>query len=184
VRAPVTFALVGLTLLACSAQAVPPPTPSETAVSGLRAAAAVELALDEIASDAVDVAELRALLDDAGFQAAVSRSYSKLRGAVRRVDVRVVRFATEDGAERYLAWLESHAEDIIGDASPATGPEIPRASLFLHLPGGCCPKETPVVLAAWRERHDVVRVLVAGPSADVSAAAEYVADVQRWWEVA
>jgi len=182
VRAPVTVAIVGLALLACGSQAVPPPTPPENAVSGLRAATAVELALEEVASDAVDVAELRTLLDDAGFQAAVSRSYSRPHGAVRRVDVRVVRFATEDGAERYLTWIESHAEDVIGDASPATGLQIPRASLYLHLPEGCCPKETPIVLAAWRQGRDVVRVLVAGPGADGRAIAGLVVEVQRWAE--
>jgi hypothetical protein len=182
VRAPVTVAVVGLALLACGSRAVPPPTPPESALSGLRAAAAVELAIDEIASDAVDVDELSALLDDAGFQAAVSRSYSRPHGGIRRVDVRVVRFATEEGAERYLTWIESHAEDVIGDASAATGLQIPRASLFLHLPGGCCPKETTVVLAAWRDGQDVVRVLLAGPGADGRATAGYVIEVQRWAE--
>lgn len=139
------------------------------------------MAPEDVAADAVDPAELRALLDDAGFESAVQRAFTRPHGSIRRVDVRVLRFATEDGAERYLAWLRGHVDEVIGEAHPATELQVPPTTLFLHVPSGCCPKETPIVLAAWRDGSDVVRVLVVGPDAD-GRATGFVTAVERWWE--
>jgi len=182
VRARVALAIVGLTLSACGSDAVPPPAPPGGAVSGLRASTAIELASDEVASDALDAGELQTILDEAGFESAVERSYSGPLGAIRRVDVRVVRFSTEGGAERYLSWLEGHVEDVIGQADPAAELQSPPTSLFLHLPGGCCPKDPSVALAAWRVGRDVLRVIVSGPGADGETATKFVTSVERWWE--
>lgn len=174
--------MVVFTLGGCGPEATPPPAPPDDAVQGLRATATVELASDDVAADAVDPTELRAMLDDAGFESAVQRAYTRPHGSIRRVDVRVVRFSTEEGAERYLAWLRDHVDEVIGDADPAKELRVPPTTLFLHLPSGCCPKETPIVLAAWRDGLDVVRVLVAGPGADGRAATGFVTEVERWWE--
>ena len=181
-RARVALAIVGLALAACGSETAPPPAPPEDAVQGLRAATAIALASDDVAAEAIDPIKLQTVLDEAGFESAIQRTFARPRGSIRRVDVRVVRFSTEDGAQRYLAWLQDHVEDVIGDADPATELQVPRATLFLHLPSGCCPKETPIVLAAWRDGLDVVRVLVAGPGADGRAATGFVTEVERWWE--
>jgi hypothetical protein len=182
VRARVALAIVGLALSACASGAARPPTPPEDIVSGLRAATATELASDAVAADALHAGELRTLLEDAGFESAVERSYSGPNGAVRRVDVRVVRFSSADGAERYLSWLQAHVEDVIGQADPAAALEIPPASVFLHLPGGCCPKDPSVALAAWRDGRDVLRVIVSGPGADGQTASTFIVRVERWWK--
>ena len=142
----------------------------------------IELTSDDVASDALDAGELRALLQDAGFESAVERSYSGPNRAVRRVDVRVVRFSTEDGAERYLSWLQDHVEEVIGQADPAAALETPPTSVFLHLPGGCCPRDPSVALAAWRDGRDVLRVIVSGPGADGDTASTFIVSIERWWE--
>jgi hypothetical protein len=186
-RARVALVIAALVLLACgrapsstsASSASPIPTPPEDALAGLRALSASELGSDAVAADAVDASQLRALLEEAGFVSAVGRAYSRPRGPVRRVDVRVVRFASETGAERYLAWLEGHADDVIGAAEAVP---MSTTTLFLHLQGGCCPHDQATALAAWRDGRDVVRVIVSGPGADETTVPGYVSSVERWWD--
>jgi hypothetical protein len=186
-RARVALLIVGFVLIACgrapaAPSASPIPTPAVDALTGLRALSASELGSDEVAADAVDADRLLTLLDEAGFVSAVGRAYSRPRGPVRRVDVRVVRFATVDGAERYLTWLESHADDVIGAAEAVRASPGSTTTLFLHLQGGCCPHDQATALAAWRDGRDVVRVIVSGPGADETTVPGYVSSVERWWE--
>ncbi len=185
-RARVALVIAVFVLAACGRNAVAPsapslPLPAEDAVAGLRPLSATELGPHDVAGDALDAGQLGTLLADAGFESAVGRSYSRPRGPVRRVDVRVVRFATDAGAERYLAWLKDHPDDLIGavDVLPVALPSI--TTLFLHLPGGCCPHDQSAVLATWRDGRDVIRVIVSGPGADEGTAIDYIASVERWW---
>ncbi|GIU99875.1 MAG: hypothetical protein KatS3mg014_1491 [Actinomycetota bacterium] len=132
-------------------------------LDGLRGAPPVTLDAEAVAGDALGSEGLAELLEEAGFVTASERTYVGAGAAIRRVVVRVVRFSSPAGAERYLSWLRSHASEVIGDA---TAVPWDVGSAFVHEPGGCCPKEQPSLLAAWRLGPEVVRVIAAGPGAD------------------
>lgn len=179
-RRRVALVAVGLVALAaCASESTPPEAPPAGAVSDLRASEAVRLDEERIAADAIDQAELSSLLGDAGFESAVERRYAGPGGEIRRVEVRVVRFGTSDGAERYLAWVVDHVEELIGEAAPATSTPGMPTSVYVHVPGGCCPKETVLALSAWRDGRDVLRVLVAGPGADGAAGIDLIASIRQ-----
>jgi hypothetical protein len=147
-------------------------------VPNLRPAPPVELTAQQLAAEATDPGQLAALLDDAGFETAVVRSYAGgPAAAVRRADIRVIRFGSPAGAERYLSWLSEHASDLVGDATRSVSRGV---ALYLHEPTGCCAKETGVALAAWRHGREVIQVLVAGPGADDAAARRIIGPVRRW----
>jgi len=169
-----------VTLAACGSETVPPEAPPAGIIEDLRASAAVRLGAEAIAADSFDEDELSSLLGDAGFESAVERRYAGPGGEIRRVDVRVVRFGSTDGADRYLAWLRDHVEDVIGQAEPTNTMLGPSMSVYVHVPDPCCPKETALALASWRDDRDVLRVLVVGPGADDTTGIRLVASVQRW----
>jgi hypothetical protein len=158
---------IGATLLAaCGGEAASMPAPP-TRVEGLRSPSAVEqIELEELTSEAVDAKPLADLLESAGFRSAVERTYAGSSPAIRRVVVRIVRFDSTSGADRYLGWLREHVSDVIGDAELATEHPFRDAPVYVHQPTGCCAKEPVVALAVWRRATDVVRVLIAGPDAD------------------
>jgi hypothetical protein len=170
------MAIAAIGLAACAGRADLPEPPSSNAVAGLRGSAAVEIDLGEIAADAVDDVALAALLDDAGFEAAIERSYAGgSGGAIRHVEVRIARFATADGAERYRSWLADHARDVIGTSAPAPALAPPSTLVFVHEPDACCPRETATALAVWRLGREVTRVLISGPDADGPGASTILA---------
>jgi hypothetical protein len=177
VRLGTAIVVVALTLLGCAGRATAPDPPPPGAVPDLRAAAAVELGSDELAEAVGGGGGIATLLGAAGFESAVERTYSGGTGGIRRVNVRVVRFDSVGGAERYRSWVSAHASALIGSASPAP---FDGATLFLHVPTGCCPHETASALAAWRHGRDVVHVVVVGPEADDAATGEVVESVRRW----
>lgn len=141
------------------------PLPAQ--VAGLPGASPVELDAERVAADALDPGALASLLADAGFERAVERTYAGPDGDLRRVAVRVVRFATPEGAARYLSWLRTHASEIIGALAETV--ESEAGPVFVHRPGGCCPKELPLAMGAWRSGTEVIRVVAAGPAADGQA---------------
>ena len=142
-------------------------------LGGLRAAATVELDAERVAADALDPAELASLLADAGFESAIERTYTGPSAGIRRIAVRVLRFGTPEGAERYLRWIRAHASEIIGELAGTVQSEA--GLVFIHEPGGCCAKELPLAMGAWRSRREVIRVVVAGPAAEGPAGAELLA---------
>jgi hypothetical protein len=167
VKARTVIAIVAAAwFAACAEGTTPPEPPASDAIAGLQPSAPVEIGLGDVAADADDVAALTALLEGAGFETAIERSYAGGAGAIRHVDVRVVRFATPDGADRYRSWLEAHASDVIDAAEPASALAPPSTAVFVHEPDACCPRETAVALAVWRRGRDVLRVVIAGPEAD------------------
>jgi hypothetical protein len=153
-------------LMACGEGATPPQPPAPDAIARLQASDAVEVDIGDVAADADDDDSLTALLEEAGFEAAIERSYAGGDGAIRHVEVRVVRFATPDGADRYRSWLETHAPEVIGAADPASALAAASTAVFVHEPNACCPRETAVALAVWRRGRDVFRVVITGPGAD------------------
>lgn len=156
------IAVVVLLLSACGSTASGPrPIPAD-ALPGV-AGAAIELDAAAVAVDADDATELEALLADAGFVGGAERSFGQVDGAKKRALARVLVFDQVDGARRYAAWLEDHLDELIGDAEPLGPPRLPGARfLVVNEPDACCPRETPVYLAAWGSGATVVTLEVGG----------------------
>lgn len=178
-RCRLRSAAVATVLLATCGGDAAPPTALPVEIEGFRSNSLAELDAREVAADAIDVQALATLLDSAGFGSAIERSYTGPGQGIRRMDVRIVRFSSEPGAERYLAWQREHVSDVIGDAKLATEHQLAGAPIYLHMPDGCCTKETVLALAMWRKGPAVVRVLVAGPGADGAKAASMIEDLYR-----
>ena len=121
------------------------------------------ITLETLASDASDPRSLASLLEDAGFRAGSERTYSGPGEGFSLAVTRVLAFDDPDGAEAYLDWLREHPTDLIGDAEMVDPLDLPGAPfLTVHLPNGCCPKEVPIYLSAWRRGPSVVSLRVSG----------------------
>jgi hypothetical protein len=138
----------------------------------------VQLDAAAVAVDAVDVAGLRSLLGDAGFVGGTQRQFSRVRAGRRRILARVLEFETPAGAARYLDWLRTHADDVIGDAAPNVDLDTPRNGIvFVHEPNPCCHNETRYFLAMWHEGPTVVTVEIAGEGAQASDVPELLSQL-------
>jgi hypothetical protein len=173
--------MVAVALAACAsappAPAYVPPAAPPDEIAGFSSTTTTVLGAADVASEAVDTGVLSDLLDAAGFESGVRRSYVGAGLSIRRLDVRVLRFETSAGAASYLEWLQGHVADLIGDAERSDQLEFRDVSVFVHVPDACCPREPAVALAAWRRERDVVRVIVAGPAADGPRAARLIEEV-------
>jgi hypothetical protein len=147
-------------------------------VGGLAPATTTLVTAEDVATEAVDADALSGILDIAGFQAGVRRSYAGGGRAIRRVEVRVLDFESSDGASMYLAWLRANVADLIGDVRDTERTLFGDVPLYIHLPDGCCPREPAVALAAWSQGPQVVRVLVSGAAADARKAVRLVREVR------
>jgi len=126
----------------------------------------IDLDADSVAVDAVDVGGLEALLDEAGFVGGTQRQFSRVRGGRRRILARVLSFQTPEGAAAYVAWLEDHADEVIGETAPNAGLRVPKHGVVLvHEPNPCCHNETRMFLAMWHEGSTVVTIQIAGEGA-------------------
>jgi hypothetical protein len=138
----------------------------------------VSLDAAAIAVDAVDVAGLEVLLDEAGFVGGTQRQFSRARSGRRRIMARVLRFETSEGAARYLEWLRGHADEVIGDAAPNAGLTVPRDGvIFVHEPNPCCHNETRGFLAMWHDGSTVVTIEIAGEGARASDVPELLSQL-------
>lgn len=183
-RATLFGAALALAVAACGTEPSRPTAPPANVLGSVTTTRTAALDVAAIAADAAEEAELAAILEGVGVESAVERWFTA-GPAIRRLQVRIVRFDDAQGAETYVRWLESHVEDVIGDADAVSGSEtLAATSLFFHEADPCCPKETNVAFAAWRDGTEVVRVLVAGPGADVAVTTEYVDDVRDWLSTA
>jgi hypothetical protein len=152
----------------------PPPTMAPSLVPGSipatalpgRPADVIDLDAGSVALDAVDVAGLEALLDEAGFVGGTQRQFSRVRGGRRRILARVLSFETPGGAAAYVGWLRHHADEVIGDAAPNAGLRAPSHGVVLvHEPDPCCHNETRMFLAMWHRGSTVVTIQIAGEGA-------------------
>jgi hypothetical protein len=126
----------------------------------------IDLDAGSVAVDAVDIAGLEALLDEAGFIGGTQRQFSRVRGGRRRILARVLSFETREGAAAYAAWLRDHADEVIGDAAPNARLRAPSHGVVLvHEPNPCCHNETRMFLAMWRRGSTVVTIQIAGEGA-------------------
>jgi nicotinamidase-related amidase len=181
-RTGLATSLVAVALAACASAppapvAVPPDTPPDE-IAGFASTTTSVFGAADVASEAVDTDVLSDLLDAAEFESGVRRTYAGAGLSIRRLEVRVLRFGSSAGADRYLAWLQSHVADLIGDVERSAELRVRDVPVFVHLPDACCPKEPAVALAAWRRGRDIVRVIVAGPAADGPRAAELIEEVR------
>jgi hypothetical protein len=164
---------ISVALAACGGEAIPSASlPLE--IAGLHATSVREIDARSLAAEALDPVALEGLLDAAGFRAALERTYTGPDPAIRRVEIRIVRFDSVSGAERFVDWQQEHAGDVIGDTQPAAQETAQGIPISIHLPDGCCAKEQVLALAAWHLGPDVVRVIVAGPDADGPEAATLI----------
>lgn len=123
----------------------------------------LELDLAALAADAIDAASLETLLVNAGFVAGTERRFSQTAAGRRRATARVLAFETAAGAERYVAWLADHVQELIGDAQLVQVAQTPAgAVVFVHEPSGCCHLETRLFLGAWRRGPTVITLKLAG----------------------
>jgi hypothetical protein len=159
-------------LVACGRDAPIPDTALPAEIASFTPAPPRQLDAVELAAQAVDVDALATLLDTEGFRAAVTRMYRGSDPRLRRVDVLLVRFATDEGAARLLAWQRDHVADVIGQAEPTIGLGPSGTMTFVHQPEGCCAKEQVTSLAVWRRGTDVIRVVLSGADADGPVATE------------
>ena len=146
----------------------PPPVLEPIPVTALPGHPADPIDLDagSVAVDAVDVAGLEALLDEAGFVGGTQRQFSRVHGGRRRILARVLSFETPGGAAAFVAWLRDHVGEVIGDAAPNTDLAAPRGGfVFVHQPDPCCHNETRSFLAIWHQGSTVVTIEIAGEGA-------------------
>lgn len=165
-------------VLAACGRAEIPNTALPAQVSGFRSGSATRIDAEQIATEAIDREQLASVLDTAGFASAIERSYTSTSPGIRRVEAVLMRFDSDGGAARYLDWLGDHASELIGRAELATEHRVPGVPIYIHLPGGCCPKEQVVALAAWREGAYVARAVVAGPDADGPQGVELISTLR------
>jgi hypothetical protein len=182
-RATVGRRIAALTLLAglvASACGSEPPALEPIPATALPGSAAEPVPLDAatLAVDAIEFGELETLLNDAGFVAGTQRLFSRNQGGRRRVLARVLTFETAGGAERYLEWIRTHAEELIGDAVPNTDLDIAAGgTVFEHEPDPCCHNETRIFLAVWSRGSRVFTLEVGGQAARASDVPELIAEL-------
>jgi hypothetical protein len=140
------------------------------ALPGMEADSEV-LGIEALASDALDRAVLERLLREAGYVGGRQRTFSGPGERFSLAVTRILVFDSAGGASRYLSWLRTHPRDLLGTAELLPPPPDLPASAFLmaHVPGGCCPKEVPIYVSAWRRGDTVLFVRASGRQADRGA---------------
>jgi hypothetical protein len=181
-----TLLLAGILTAACGSepQSLAPraptiqPIPAE-ALPG-RAAQPRELDVLEVSTDAVDVNELEALLENAGFVAGTERRFSRTVGGRRMTRARILVFETAQGAQAYLGWLQDHVDEVIGDARAVDGLSVPHGTIvFVHQPDPCCHGETRLVLAAWHDGDTVKTLELGGQVVKTSVVPQLISSLER-----
>ena len=176
-RARLAHGAIALIVTGCAGSSLTPPSEPPSNVGGLTPTTTTLLTAEDVATEAVDAEALSGILDVAGFQGGVRRSYAGNGRAIRRVEVGVLTFESNEGASTYLAWLRANVADLIGEVRSPDKTLFDDVALIVHLPDGCCPREPAVAFAAWSRGPQVVRVLVAGAAADGRKAVRLVREV-------
>jgi hypothetical protein len=177
-RTCLAYGAIVLTLAACADSSFTPPVVPPSKVGGLTPTTTTPVTAEDVASEAVDAEALSGILDVAGFQAGVRRAYAGDGRAIRRLEVGVFSFESNEGASTYLAWLRANVADLIGEVRGPDKTLFGDVPLVVHLPDGCCPREPAVAFAAWSRGPQVVRVLIAGAAADGRKAVRLIREVR------
>jgi hypothetical protein len=109
------YGAIVLTLAGCAGSSLTPPAEPPSNVGGLTPTTTTVITAEDVAAEAVDSEALSGILDVAGFQAGVRRAYAGNGRAIRRVEVGILSFESNDGASTYLAWLRANVADLIGE---------------------------------------------------------------------
>ena len=117
---------------------------------------------NDLAAEALDPQAAHAELDRSGFVAASARTFAAPDRGVRTAQARRLAFGSSVDAGVYLQWLRGAIDSIVGDGRVVERGLPGPGFVFLHEPGGCCPKEQPVAIAVWRERAEVLWVQATG----------------------
>jgi hypothetical protein len=158
---------VGLVLVSLTGCARAPSTAlrdPRVELPGFRPGPISTLSPDQVAADALDREELTTLLETNGFAGATVQAHSAgVNGPIRTVRIEVISFDEPVGADTYLGWLRTHAEDLFGQVRIESIRDLPVAFVLAHDPEGCCSKEQSVWVAAWRNGTDAIWIRVIGP---------------------
>lgn len=162
--------IASIALSACARESAPIP-------AGLPARALPDMDIEvkvlgarSVARDALDPPTLERLLDDAGYVSGRQQLFSGPGERFSLAIARVLVFGSPAGAERYIEWLRTHPDDLLGTAEMLDPLDLPGSPfLMVHRPSGCCPKEVPIYLSAWRRGSTVLFLRASGRSADVAA---------------
>jgi hypothetical protein len=166
----VRYLVLVVAVAACARDAAPVPAglPAD-ALPGMQSEVAV-LGASALARDALDPVGLEDLLADVGYVSGRQRTFSGPGERFSLAITRVLVFESADGAGRYVSWLRTHPEDLLGGAQTLEPLDLPGSPfLMIHLPGGCCPKAVPIYLSAWQRGHTVLFLKASGRQADVGA---------------
>lgn len=150
-------------LVACSTASPLPPLPANVAPDGAQTRSVDASILVDEASEP----SLADVLDDARFETGREWTWTDRQGEVWRTVVRVLRFRSPDGADRYLEWVDGNVASLIGPAQATEGTPF----VYVHDPSDCCPnKGGPQALAAAADGALVWTVTLSGPAADATRA--------------
>lgn len=175
-RATLTL-LLFLTLSACTDVTPVPPVLPADALPGMESEVAAVDA-NVLASDALDPGRLDRLLDDAGYLSGRERTFSGPGERFSLAVTRVLVFSSSDGAASYVGWLRAHPNDLLGTAVKLEPLELPGDPfLLVHTPGGCCPKDVPIYVSAWRRGSIVLFLRASGRQADQGSVQELAAEL-------
>ncbi|HUF58345.1 MAG TPA: hypothetical protein VMR89_02520 [Actinomycetota bacterium] len=169
--------LLLLTLSACAGVTPVPPVLPADALPGMQSEVKAVDA-NALADDALDPGRLGRLLDEARFLSGRERTFTGPGERFSLAVTRVLVFESSDGAASYVGWLRDHPVDLLGTARALEPLELPGAPfLLVHTPGGCCPKDVPIYVSAWRRGRTVLFLRASGRRADPASVHELAADL-------
>lgn len=126
-----------------------------------------ELDRAALAQDAFVPGTLSELLEEAGYVHGVEREFAGRGTVFDRVVARSLRFESAEGAERYLRWVRTHGDELLGTTKAERPLELGSSGVLLALvPCGTCKKELPTLLAGWRRDDVVLSLLASGRGVD------------------
>jgi len=138
------------------------------------------LDVERVASDTLDPAAAATMLREWGFVVASEREFHGRGESFNRVLARTLVFTDPAGAARYLAWIASHPEHVLGPSRRLRPLEfgVDRV-LFEMMRCGACHAELPTLLALWRRGSSVRFLLASGDGASRVTLAPIAAALDR-----
>lgn len=132
-----------------------------------------------VALEMVHPDEAAATLEQAGLVGVTDRTLTGRLGVFSRVVVRGWSFATADGAASFVDWLQTNANEMIGDHTTLDASAGPGVTVLLHSPSGCCHEEVPIYLAAWQRGPTVWTVWASGPRIRTAPALALIDSIRK-----
>jgi hypothetical protein len=130
---------------------------------------------DGLTNEVAHPDQLRATLDEAGFDSAAQRSFGGGTGAFSRVLARGMTFESEAGAASYVAWFADNAHEEIISSRRISPPGLADdVVVYRHQPDGCCHNDVPAYVAAWQRGSSVLYLHAGGRRANTHAFVELI----------